>query len=273
MVQFFKFIFQNRAALIVFILFVLSTLWWIFLHMSGASSQALQLWAASYQVIAWYGAILGLIISKRWGGWGSAMGRCVLAFSIGLFLQGFGQSSYSFYIYYLNTDVPYPSIGDVGYFGSVLMYIYAVVVLMRVVGSKIALGTYKGKIMAAVLPLILLSVSYWLFLQEYEFDWSQSMKIFLDFGYPLGQAFYLSLAILAFFFSRNILGGKMHMPIFYLLFALCAQYIADFVFLLQASWGTWSAGGINDFVYSISYFLMSVSLIYIGFIYRDISEN
>jgi len=263
----------NKTSVFAIVLFTMSTSWWIWLQAGNGSSNNLQLWAACYQAIAWYGAICGLIIARQWGGWRSAMGRTVIAFSLGLLLQGIGQSSYSFYIYFLHTEVPYPSIGDIGYFGSVITYTYAAIAMMRVIGSKISLGTYRGKLVAFLVPVLMLVTSYFLFLQGYEFDWSQPVKTFLDFGYPLGQAIYVSIAILAFLLSRNSLGGRMRTPILYLIVALIVQYTADFVFLLQANQETWYAGGINDLIYSFSYLLMAVALIFLGATLKQIKEN
>ncbi len=86
----------------------------------------------------------------------------------------------------------------------------------------------------------------------------------LDFGYPLGQAIYVSLAILVAFLSRSTLGGVMRMPTLCLLYALVFQYFCDFTFLYQVQHGTWYVGGINDYMYFASYFFMTISLGFIG---------
>ena len=89
----------------------------------------------------------------------------------------------------------------------------------------------------------MLAVGYFLFLQGYEFDWSDPLKVFLDFGYPFGQAIYVSIAILTYLLSRGILGGIMKGKILFILFALCMQFLSDYTFLYQSSKGTWSVGG------------------------------
>ena len=99
------------------------------------------------------------------------------------------------------------------------------------------------------------------------------MKVFLDFGYPLGQAFYVSLAILTLILSRKVLGGIMKKPVILFLVALLMQYISDFSFLYEANRGTWIVGGFNDYIYLISYFLMTISLIYIASVFKQIKES
>ena len=103
---------KNPASQFVLVLFLILFAWWLGLHflLEKASSEALQLWAAVYQSIAFYAAIAGLIISARWGGLRSVIGRAIIAFSLGLLFQCFGQSSYSYYIYYLHIEVPYQAL-------------------------------------------------------------------------------------------------------------------------------------------------------------------
>ena len=119
----------------------------------------------------------------------------------------------------------------------------------------------------------MLGLSYTLFLRSYEFDWSQPLKVFLDFGYPLGQACYVSVAILTLLLSRKILGGMMRGPILAILIALIVQYASDFNFLYQANQGTWFVGGYGDELYAISYFLMSIALMYIGHMFAKIKDS
>ncbi len=92
----------------------------------------------------------------------------------------------------------------------------------------------------------------------------------MDFGYPLGQAFYISIALLVFFTSRNFLGGVLKKPIIFLIVALFFQYISDFNFLYQASAGTWYVGGVGDYLYAVSYFVMALAIIYIGTVSQKI---
>ncbi len=264
---------QGTAGKVVLSGYLLLFVWWLTLHLPiRASSDALQLWAASYQVIAFYGAVLGFFISARWGGFKSVMGRGIIAFSLGLLLQCFGQSSYSYYIYYLNQPVPYPSAGDIGFFGSIPCYLYGAWMLVRAAGVRYSLRAYHNKMLAILLPAALLAFSYTIFLKDYTFDSTQPLKTFLDFGYPLGQAIYVSVAILAFILSREILGGVMRGPILTFIFALFIEYVSDFIFLYEANHGLWYAGGSNDLMYATAYLLMAIALIYTGNVFRHIQS-
>jgi hypothetical protein len=167
----------------------------------------------------------------------------------------------------------YPSIADIGFFGSVIMYIYGGISLVSLAGGRISLKSGKGKALAVIIPLILLTASYFVFLQGYVFDPSNKLRILLDFGYPLGQALYVSMAIVALLLSHNLLGGIMKTPIMVLLAAFIFQYLSDYSFLYQNSHGTYVAGGFVDVMYMISYFIMSISLIRFGVAIQEIKQS
>jgi hypothetical protein len=244
----------------------------VFLVMPGEENYNALIWGSLYQIIALWGAICGIYLSRQWGGFKSLMGRASLAFAFGLLAQSFGQTVYS-YLFYTGGEVVYPSLGDVGFFGSVLFYIYGVLLLARASGIKVTLNSFINKIQALLIPLVLLSLSYWIFLSEYIIDLSQPIKTILDFGYPLGQAFYISVALLILLLSRKVLGGIMKAPIIYFIIALALQYLSDFTFLYQLNNGTYVAGGIVDFMYFISYFAMAISLIKLGEAYQKIRHT
>ncbi len=238
--------------------------WWIILQVkntTGVSGQPELIWGASYQILALWGGIWGLKISMDWGGQKSVMGRAILAFAVGLLLQTFGQSVFSYYNLFAHVDVPYPSLADVGFFGSIPFYIYGAVMLAQVSGAKMSLKTLSGQLVALVIPLGMLALSYLFFLRGYAFDWSTPVKVFLDFGYPFGQAIYVSFAILAYVLTQKTLGGVMKMKVLFILLALVIQYLSDYNFLTQASAGTWRNGGYGDLLYLFAYFFMAVGLL------------
>lgn len=215
-----------------------------------------------YFLLPLSGGIVGYRIGTLWGGWSSLMGKAIRFFSLGLLAQVFGQISYAvFLIYNPGKDVPYPSIGDLGYFGSIPLYIFGLYELSRMSGAGFSLGNIKSKMFCVAIPTIGLFISYMIFLNGMELDFSQPLKLILDFAYPLGQAIYISLALLVLTLSRKYLGGKLKSSILLLLFALALQYVADFIFLYQTSRGIWQLGGINDLMYLVAYYIMSLGII------------
>ncbi len=264
-----KSLFDHTSAVFIGVLFLLFIIWRIFLlripntNEINFSLTSIFWWGGFYQIVAIIGGITGLTIAKHWGGFKSLLGRAISAISIGLLLQALGQSIATYYVY-TNVAGLYPSLADIGFFGSVIMYIYGGITMVQLAGGKIALRSAGAKWIAFVVPVALLLGSYFIFLNGYEFDFTNKLRIVLDFGYPLGQAFYVSMALVALILSRKFLGGIMKVPILFLLAAFIFQYLSDYTFLNQNSHGTYIAGGVVDVMYLVSYFIMSMSLIKFG---------
>jgi hypothetical protein len=257
-------LFKNKTALIAVLGFVGLTIWWLILQANYRdSTNHLLAFAGVYGVMALYGGIVGLVASKKWGGTKSLIGRAIFIISIGLLAQEFGQLTYAYFTDIKHIEIPYPSIGDIGYFGSALLYTYGIFLIAKTVSSKSSLKSLGNKLLAFVVPVLLLGTSYYMFLRGYEFDWHNPLVIFLDFGYPLVQATYISIAITAYLLSRKYLGGIMKRRILLILAAFVFQYAADFNFLYQNSHGTWVNGGYGDYLYLVSYFVMTCAFIYL----------
>ena len=59
----------------------------------------------------------------------------------------------------MHIDVPYPSIGDIGYFGSIPLYIFGVIFLAKSMGVELSLGSFANKLKALLIPVTILSIS------------------------------------------------------------------------------------------------------------------
>ena len=265
---------KSWVAKLVVVFFVILSVWWITIFLRGLKEgNENNLFTVIYPWVSLVGALWGFNISRHWGGLKSLIGKTIFFLALGLLAQFFGQAAYTYYIYGLGIEVPYPSVGDIGYFGSVVCYIVAVVYLLRAVGARFSLRSYIGVAQAIILPLILLIFSYAIFLREYMFDWSHPLKVLLDFGYPLGQALYVSIAILAYLLSRKYLGGLMRGPILFLIFALVVQYFCDYMFLYKVNQSSWYVGGTNDYLYLFSYVVMTLALGNMGSILDHIRSS
>jgi hypothetical protein len=268
---------KEWKAKIAVVFFIGLSLWWVLNNFvignSNISYDSFVDFGEFYGYMALLGGVWGVMIAQKWGGFKSVMGKAVMMFSLGLFAQEFGQLFYAWYNNIYKVAGPYPSIGDIGYFGSVLLYIFGVVFLAQAAGVKIRPKLFLTNLRAIIIPIAMLSVGYFLFLKGYEFDWHNPIKIFLDFGYPFGQAIYISLAILTYLLSRGVLGGIMKSKILFLLFALVIQFLADYTFLYQSSNGTWEVGGLNDYIYLLAYFSMTLALIQFESAYKRLMHE
>ncbi len=259
----------------VTLLFLLFSFWWFVLRFLNLPNDSIhnQIFAAVYGIIAIFGGLKGLSVAFKWGGLKSLLGKSALFFSLGLLLQEAGQLTYSYYIYFKKIEIPYPSIGDLFFYGTIPLYIAAVIYLAKASGVHISLRSVVSKLQAILIPLAMLSISYYVLLQDYIFDWSNKLVIFLDFGVPLGQAVYISIAILTYLLTTKMLGGLMRSKVLLFILALLAQYVADWTFLFQASQETWYAGGLNDYMYLVAYFLMTYALFQLNLVFRKLKEE
>lgn len=251
---------SSRLILIAILVFIFFTIWWVYLQLFVDSNDFIyEIFSAAYWVLALYGGICGIHSSLKWGGVKTLMGKAILMFSLGLFAQVFGQISYSYYMIVWHIENPYPSIGDIGYTGYIPIYILGAILLAKSSGIKISIQSFKKKILALVIPFTSLIITYFFILKDYKFDWSNPIKILLDFGNPLGDTIYISIALMIFIFSRNILDGIMMSKARLLLIALVAQFSADSVYIFTSSY--FYAGSSMDFLFFIAYLTMTLALL------------
>jgi len=260
------------------VLFSALFVWWLYVQYLGASGSADfniqgQAFAAAYGIVALWGGFVAFIVSRKWGFFSSLFGRSLLAFSIGLFLQEFGQIAYSYYIYFMKIDIPYPSIGDVGYFGSIFFYIYGAYLLLKLLSINTKGKSVLDKFLMFLMPLALLAASYFLFLKDHEYTPGISLTNFLDIGYPLLQCVYVSLAFASLVFQGPRIGGFMRKGVLMILVALVSQYVSDFTFLFKASRGTYVVGGVTDLLYLIAYFLMTLAIIELDLVFEKLKSG
>jgi hypothetical protein len=250
-----------KLYLIIFV-YVLFTIWWVLLQFFiPEESYFHDAFSDTYGVLALLSGFVGISIAGKWGGIKSYIGRSILFLALGLLLQFLGQVVYSIYFYLLHIEVPYPSYGDVFFFGSIPLYVFGAWYLAKAAGCGLTFQKFSNKVVSILLPLVLLLMSYYIFLRGIVVDLNHPVKVFLDFGYPLGQSLYLAMAFLTYLLSREVLGGLMKKRLLLILFAFSVQYIADFVFLYKQSRGIWTPGGVSELIYLNAYFIMAMGLV------------
>ncbi len=265
---------KEWTAQIIVIIYLLLTGWWFFLlHLGFKDTSQNLFFAAVYGILAFLGGTWGLIIAHKWGGWKSTVGRALIFLSLGLFAEEFGQLVFSYYNIFLKVEVPYPSLADIGFFGNIPFYVLGVLHLGYAAGIKFSLKKFTSQLQFIAIPVIGLSLSYYFFLKDYKFDFSNPLKMFLDFGYPLGQALYISIAIVVFSLSNGLLGGIMKNKVLFILVGFVVQYLSDYNFLFQSNNQTWVNGGYGDYLYLLSYAIMAYGLIQFDMVYKQLRKS
>lgn len=254
----------NKKLLVTLIVSLFSTFtaWWIWLSLFAGSDDPIRnYFTDTYGTLAGVGGIIGLLISQKWGGLKSYVGRTVSLFSLGILFQFLGQLSYTIEYYFLGIENSYPSFGEVFFLLSIPCYILGVWYIAKASGSAISLKNMKSRLSAVILPLLMMCISYYMFIYGNQDAEASFVANLLFFIYPLGQAIFVSFAVLAYYLTEGVLGGVMRQRVFFILFSLIFQYGADTLFFYKTIQGTWYPGDVSEYMFVVSYFLMSIAFI------------
>ena len=209
-----------------------------------------------YGITALIGAIYGFKVSLRWKHLPNLV-NALRWLAIGLLCQFFGQVSYTYYTEMLNIYTPYPSFGDIGYFGGVLAYLAASIYLAKSYGLKLKAIGHKEYSQFFGTLLVIYIVAYILFFREYVVDFSHPVKLFLDFGYPGLQGIYVAIAFVTYLRAKTVQSTLSKKTVFFL-FVLAWQFFCDYMFIYQAYYEIWQHNGLNDYFYFLSYVFVNI---------------
>lgn len=265
---------KSKIQILLSVSFIGFLIWWItFQHVVAAYGKSVEVFEGTYGLLALAGSIIGFCAALKWGGFKSVLGKALLLFSLGLFAQEAGQLIGAYYVDISKVNIPYPGWDDVAFFGSTLLYILGTVYLARSVGAKLSLRKPGYKVIALIVPAVILVASYLILMHNFHFGHSSFMSKFLDVGYPVGEALYISLALVAYILSRKLLGGVMKAGILVVIFALGIQYLSDFVFIYQSNHTKFVSGSFDDLFYLIAYFVMSLGMLKFYLIYKGLKSK
>lgn len=242
--------------------FVLIFIYWVGIQISDIKDLPINLlYSFSTAVLAFAGGVMGLLVSRRWGGSKSAVGKAVLLMSLGILSWSLGNFVWSFYNFVLQTEMPYPSLADLGYTLAVPLWAIGVYYLSDATGVKFSLRKVKGRLLLIILPVLVAILSYYfLFVVargssiEVEGEW---LKVLLDFYYPLGDWAILTVSFLVFGLSLKYLGGRFKWPVFITLLGFVTMFFADFSFSYTTTVGTYYNGNFADLLFAVAMFIIS----------------
>lgn len=239
--------------------------WWLALHVGLLQANDAAKWwfGATYGSVALLGGIWALGIARKWGGRRSLVGRAIMAFALGLLAQEFGQLVYSYYATMSQVAAPYPSLGDIGFLGSVILFTYGTWLLARVSGIRISIKRFDKKIVVLLMSLGLMSSVYPTFIKS-TFSWEQPFLAISNIGYLTIEATYITLAVLILLQARKSLGGIMRNKILLLVLIFPIHHLADLNFFFQANRQTYSVANYGDLLYLASYTLITLALLNIS---------
>lgn len=248
----------NLREILLFVVFIMLLILWLFTYTKKIDPI---FFGISYPIILAFGCYWGVGITKQWRGNTNMLGKALVLFLMGLLSQLFGQIIFTSYILFFHVEIPYPSLADLGFFGSVIFYIFAVLTIAKFCGLSFSILSAYQKAVGIIIFILITLLFNVLSLSSYIVDLSNPIRVFLDFGYPFFEALSLTITILTYAFSRRLLSGLLRSRILLLLFALTIQYIADINFSYQTIAQTWTNSGYGDLLYMFAYVAMAYALL------------
>ena len=207
-----------------------------------------------------------MLNSKLWGGLKSSVGKAVFFIGLGLLCWGVGETIWSYYNFFLNEPAPYPSLADIGFAPSIFFYGLGAVYLSRATGAKYGLRNPIAKIFVVIAPVILLVISYYLFIVIARGgviipEGEPLLKAFFDIVYPLGDFLGLTISVLVSGLSFKYFGGKFIFDIFSILAGLAVMTFADAIFSYTTTVGTYYNGNFGDLMLTTGLFLLTFGVL------------
>ncbi len=205
--------------------------------------------------------LMGLLISKHWGGSKSAVGKAILLISLGTASWGLGTLIWSFYNFVLHVSVPYPSWADAGYIAAVPLWMIGTFYLSKATGVKYGLRKRTEQLYLFVLPIISFAFSYYLLVSVARGGSITAggglLKVFFDFAYPVGDVVIITIALLVYGLSFRYLGGKFKWPVVVTLLGFVFMFISDFTFSYTTTVGSYYNGHLADLLFTVAIFVIS----------------
>ncbi len=266
--------FKKVTSLLSIILFIGFLALWVYLQVFvPIDSDTRDIFSSSYGILAGIGGIIGFIIANKWNGFKSYVGKSLIFFSAGLMCQFLGQTTY--YVQFLidHIENSYPSWGEIFFFVSMPLYILGVAYIAKASGSGLSWKNTGNKLIAIFIPIIMVIGSYYLFVNGSDFTGQSLIAIILSFAYPIGQAVFVSMAISAYFLSKNVLGGVMKTRVIFILFSLVVQYLADSWFLYKTIQGTFYHADESEYLFALSYSVMTFAFLQFLSVFDQLKKN
>ncbi len=245
----------------IFVMF----LFWTGMYVSGIKDlQINKFWGVGINFIPLFGGIFGLLTARHWGGFKSAVGKAISFLSLGLLSWSAGNWIWSYYNFFQQVNIPYPSVADIGYILAVPLWMIGMLYLSKATGVKYGLKKKVGQLYLVFLPIISIALSYYLLVVVARGGsitaGGEFLKVFFDFAYPVGDIIIITIALLVYGLSLKYLGGRYKWPVITTLFGFILMFFADFSFSYETTLGTYYDGDPFNLLFIVALFTISFGI-------------
>jgi hypothetical protein len=252
---------------ILFGLFVLSIVYWLyFFFVSGYKQHPLGIFTQiPLIIIPITGGIVGLIRSRRWGGWKSAMGRALLSLSTGMVIWGAALGMWTYFIA-TGIAIPYPSSADYVFIWSPILWVYGLIQLSKVVGTPFGFRTTKERLIGVGATALVSLLAYYVLVVIAHGNTlgtpdETTTQLFFDYAYTLETLVTVVIVGTIFALSRKYLGGRYKKPVLFLFIGFFIHFLAIFFFVRTTGDGSYFNGNIADVFFTLAVYMESLGII------------
>ena len=222
------------------------------------------IFAFTYAFIPLSGSIIGFTIAKKWGFFKDNVGKAVFFFSLSLFSWAMGEFVWSYYNFFMNSNVPYPSWSDVGFVLNYPLWGIGMVYFGKASGANLGLQKTSRKLLLILIPILVSLVSWYVMVVLARggsiTSGGGALKVFFDIAYPAGDVILLTMGLLIFGLSFRYWSAQLKWPIIVILLGILAEYITDFGFAYTTTLGTFYNGCLDDFAYATTFMILSIAV-------------
>lgn len=204
-------------------------------------------------LIPFIGAWIGLEAVKFFT-FKSAFGKALFFISLGVITYGLGTIVFFYYNMFLQTEIPYPCLGDIGFAATIILANYGMFLLLKGIKMKFDAMTVAKLL---ILPIIIFAIVFPVFIYERAVEDAPLFTKFMNIYYVLGDVVFLSFALLILSISY---GSILFRSVGVLSAGFILEALADFSFSYTASAGTYYTSSWVDVLYCLAFFTIGYGM-------------
>ncbi len=187
----------------------------------------------------------------------SVFGKSLLFISLGVLAWGLGDVAF-FYYNISGTEVPYPSLADVGYIALIPLVSYGVFLLLKGVKMKLDAKTIF-KILIS--PILVLLVIFPFFIYGKLAEDVDLLTKTLNVLYPVGDVLFLSFALIIITLTY---GSVLFKSLRIISLGFIIEAMADFSFSYATAAGIYYTSSWDDVLFALAFFTIGFGMYYMS---------
>ena len=194
-------------------------------------------------------SVASFVIAQRYGG-SQVFGNAYLALSIGLFMMFLGESTWYYFLYFLEIE-PFPSIADAFFFAFYPLSAIHIILNIRFFQTKI---DHKSRLMLIVIPLTIICIYSAISLHAIEVP---NFEFYYGMAFVAASSVVLTLALLG---SLVFRGGLLGIAWVLMLLGLLLTNTGDVWYFYLETFGAYDDGHPVELLWYGGYWIITYGL-------------